>query len=199
MTVTDALLEERMVEALRRLDLAEFERIGDELDERARQRQLRLAAPEALASAAAWYAAQGVPVFPVEERAKVPLVRWRDAATTDGSQIAAWWRRWPKANIGMPTGIRWDVIDIDGPLGFQSFGKLREAGQLPATIGRSLTPRGGMHVFISPTGDGNAAGFVEGVDFRGLGGYVVLPPSWGGNGRQYEWCEMPPVAPEVAG
>jgi hypothetical protein len=190
-TATDTQLEQQMAEALHRLDLETFERVAAQVEQRHQARLRRLAAPEALPAAAAWYAAQGVAVFPVEERGKVPLVRWRDAATTDAERVAAWWRRWPLANIGMPTGLRWDVIDIDGPAGYQSFGLMREEGRVPVVVGRALTPRGGMHVYIAPTGDGNAASFVEGIDYRGLGGYVILPPSFGANGRQYDWAEAP--------
>lgn len=188
-------LEQAIGVALAANNWPEVDRLGDLFDQDQAARRWRLAEPGALASSAAWYAGQGIPIFPVQPAAKVPLVRWRDEATTDAEHIAAWWRRWPQANIGMPTGIRWDVIDIDGPPhGYLSLGKMRADGQLPAVLGRSLTPRaGGMHLFVAPTGQGNAADFLPGVDFRGLGGYVVLPPSWGANGRQYEWDLTPAV------
>jgi len=118
-------------------------------------------------------------------------VRWRDAATANPAQVAAWWRRTPQANIGMPTGLRWDVIDVDGPAGYQSFATIREAGHLPATLGRALTPRGGMHIYVAPSGEGNGANLGPGLDYRGLGGYVVVPPSVGANGHRYDWCEAP--------
>jgi len=31
---------------------------------------------------------------------------WQAAATTDPAAIADWWRHWPNANIGIPTGRR---------------------------------------------------------------------------------------------
>jgi hypothetical protein len=191
--LSDADLDEAMSAALHAVDLATFERLAGEAERRHADRLARLAEPTALASAAAWYAAQGVPVFPVEERGKVPLVRWRDAATTVAGNIAAWWRRWPQANIGMPTGLRWDAIDVDGPPGYQSLATVREAGVMPTVLGRALTPRGGMHLYITPTGEGNGASLGPGLDYRGLGGYVVVPPSVGGTGRRYEWCEAPAV------
>lgn len=194
MNLTDTELDAAMTAALRSLDLEEFERLATEADLRQAQRSQRLAQPGALAAAAAWYAAQGVPVFPVEERGKVPMVRWRDAATDKPGNVAAWWRRWPQANIGMPTGLRWDVIDIDGPPGYQSFATVREAGRLPPILGRAATPRGGMHIFITPTGDGNGANLGPGLDYRGIGGYVVLAPSVGANANRYEWLETPVVA-----
>jgi hypothetical protein len=192
--LSDTELDEALTGALRGLDLAEFERLATIADTRHGERNARLAHPSALAAAAAWYAAAGVAVFPVIPRGKVPTVRWRDAATTDAAQVAAWWQRTPQANIGMPTGMRWDVIDVDGPRGYQSLGGIREAGKLPPLLGRSVTPRGGMHLFIAPTGDGNAASFRPDVDYRGIGGYVVLPPSVGENGNRYEWLETPVIA-----
>lgn len=188
---------EAMLAAAEHGDEAEARRLGDLVDALDRERLARLTEPGALASSASWYAAQGVAIFPVQPRNKVPMsgLRWRDQATANSSQIAAWWRQWPNANIGMPTGLRWDVIDIDGPAGYRSYADLRDAGKLPARLGRSTTPRSGMHIFIPASGQGNAAGWMPGLDYRGLGGYVVLPPSVGVNGQLYLWDEMPPVGP----
>jgi hypothetical protein len=38
-------------------------------------------------------------------------------ATSDPTQLTRWWRRWPQANIGLVTGERADVLDVDGPAG----------------------------------------------------------------------------------
>lgn len=69
-----------------------------------------------LADAAARFAAAGVPVFPCVPGEKRPLVRrgFHDAST-DARQIEAWWSRWPRANIGIPTGATSgiEVIDVD--------------------------------------------------------------------------------------
>jgi putative DNA primase/helicase len=72
------------------------------------------------ALAALGYARRGWPVFPCHwqgERRKRPLIECGfHAATTDNeAQIRAWWRRWPDALIGVPTGraIGAVVLDID--------------------------------------------------------------------------------------
>lgn len=167
---------------------------------------------ERVLSAALWYASEGIPVFPVKPRNKVPLVKWRNpgtfpaggvavppsqevlgeiGATTDRLVIDVWWRRWPEANIGMPTGAPlWDVIDLDGEAGFASYAELQAEGRIPELLGKVKTPRG-RHAYIAPTGAGPATNIRPGVDYRGIGGFVVVPPSIGANGESYEWIEFP--------
>jgi hypothetical protein len=41
-------------------------------------------------------------------------------ATTNRARILAWWTRHPQANIGLATGHRFDVLDVDGPEGAQT-------------------------------------------------------------------------------
>jgi hypothetical protein len=148
----------------------------------------RLTAPDALANAARWYAAQGVRIFPLKPGDKVPATRngFKDA-TTDPEQVAAWWARTPQANIGLPTGITFDVVDIDGPTGYAS---LSELG-VPDHLGSALTPRG-RHYYITPMeGRGNKAALKPGIDYRGAGGYVVAPPSRRSDGGIYRWVDFP--------
>jgi hypothetical protein len=38
-------------------------------------------------------------------------------ATCNRARILAWWTRHPQANIGLATGHRFDVLDVDGPEG----------------------------------------------------------------------------------
>ena len=156
----------------------------------------RLDRPEALAEHAAAYAARGVPVFPLVPGAKRPLVpRGLHDASTDPDQVAAWWRRWPQANIGMPTGHVADVIDVDGPPGYRSLAELRDAQLVPPILARVHTASGGAHLYIAPTGDGNTTGLRPGIDYRGAGGYVVVPPSRSATGGRWSWVD--PLAPHT--
>ena len=166
---------------------------------------------DALRLSALHYAGRGIPVFPLwppcpapagatfthrcpkhgTSCGKTPMTKsgFKDA-TVNLEQVRAWWTRTPQANIGTPTGVLFDVIDVDGPEGIASmlerFEDLNNIG-IPL-LGRVTTPRGGgHHLLIAPTGQGNRAGLFPGVDYRGAGGYVVLPPSRGGNGRLYRW------------
>src|SRR4029450_12030998 len=38
-------------------------------------------------------------------------------ATCNRARLLAWWPRHPQANIGLATGHRFDVLDVDGPEG----------------------------------------------------------------------------------
>lgn len=154
----------------------------------------RLARPEALTEAALWYARQGIAVFPITPDGKRPCTRHGLLdATTDTDTINRWWTTNPTANIGLPTGHQFDVIDVDPNASnpaeaYQSLATLRDRGALTHTIGKAATPRPGIHVYIQPTGDRNGAGILPGVDYRGAGGYVLAPPSRI-NGVLYLWLD----------
>ena len=132
-----------------------------------------------LVAAALWYAQHGWPVFPCQPGGKQPACThgFHDA-TTDPDQIRAWWARLPNANIGLPTGVTLDVFDFDGDRhGLWAFNKAAITGaDLPRLRGASATPRG-MHLYIPATGHGTKVGIYPGVDYRGAGGYVIVPPS----------------------
>lgn len=156
----------------------------------------RLTAPDALAGAATWYAAQGIAVFPLVPGEKRPATtHGLHDATTDHAQVLTWWAATPQANIGIPTGALFDVIDIDPPDGYYSLDQLRTDGLIPDLIGKAITPRGGAHLYIRPTGAGNTANLLPGIDYRGVGGYVVAPPSRTADGRMWLWCDPLDLAP----
>jgi hypothetical protein len=147
----------------------------------------RLKEPGALLAGAIWYARRGIPVFPLAPNSKIPRkgsAGFKDAST-DEEQVAAWWEREPASNIGAATGVRFDVLDVDGPAAWPAV----FATELEI-IGRSRTARpGGWHLFLPVSGNGNRAR-IAGVplDLRGRGGYVLLPPSQI-DGRFYHWID----------
>lgn len=148
--------------------------------------------PPRLLEAALKYATWGWPVFPLKQRSKQPATKhgFKDA-TTDTSRIEAWWTRYPDHNIGLPTGTKFDVIDIDVPEGLITYEKLIEADALPNSHGMVSTASGGVHHYICPLGGGNLAGTLPGIDFRGVGGYVVAPPSTLGRDLKWSWGTHP--------
>lgn len=160
--------------------------------------------------AALLYARSGWPVFPLSGKIPYEFLLpgqkghgHRDA-TTDKSQIAAWWTEHPKANIGLATGRPSGmlVLDMDVPQGYFGLKELQqEYGTLPST--RTVhTASGGLHYYFQYPEDGstypNTVGLAEkiGVDIRADGGYVVLPPSQLFGRQTYTWAHYDiPVAP----
>lgn len=204
------------VDAIMRGDLGAELRLQAELMAEQDADNERLTAPDALHKAARWYAGQGIAVFPCVPPNRTgappyacscadadcrsigkhpyPKTNGFKAATTDRAQIDAWWTARPASNIGAPTGILFDVVDIDGREGVLSIYTGPDPTPLDE-IGHSLTSReAGHHAFIAPTGLGNRASFKPGVDYRGVGGYVILPPSIGANGKRYQWSRPLQVA-----
>jgi Bifunctional DNA primase/polymerase, N-terminal len=110
-------------------------------------------------------------------------------ATCNRARILAWWTRHPQANIGLATGYRFDVLDVDGPAGEQAIRELAAEYGLVSSGPLVRTGGGGWHFYLAPTGLGNAhpAG-LEKVDWRGRGGYVVAPPSRHASGHPYHWA-----------
>jgi len=186
---TEAELQARQfVDAIQRGDEAEAERLEKLIDQPA--------VPN-LGSSAVWYAEQGWKVFPLAPNSKQPLLAKRDGgkglydATTDIDKVREWWSQYPSANIGLPSGLMWDVIDVDGPEGVRSLAELGD-DVLPDIHGKVGTPRG-FHLYVVATGDGNRAGVCPGIDYRGRGGYVVAPPSQI-DLKRYVWLVKPSPA-----
>lgn len=144
-----------------------------------------------LAGAALWYARQGLLVFPLKPRQKTPATAhgFKDASMSDDT-VRAWWARNPEYNIGLTTGHMFDVIDLDGPAGLESAVQIEDAGHLPPITGYVRTPRG-WHLLTRPSGKGCATAVRPGIDYRGLGGYVVAPPSINEQGTVYRWITPP--------
>jgi hypothetical protein len=134
------------------------------------------------------YAANGWHVFPV--KGKQPLLPWRENSTDNADTIRGW--DWTAATgIGIDCGKSGLVVlDIDdlqavpalsGKLGF-------DPTEDDTTIVR--TGRGGVHVYYRAGSNevrNSASKIIQGVDVRGVGGFVVAPPSVHDNGSVYEF------------
>ena len=158
---------------------------------------IQLDQSERLLDAALKYAVRGYPVFPIDpgkiyqdylppdkRTNRKPLVKWGRCATINPRIIQSWWRKWPLAMIGMPTGQKSGVIvlDIDIKNDQDGFRSLEEIGTvIPPTPVVARTPSGGYHFFYqAPKGykiKNSASKIADGVDVRGDGGMVILPPS----------------------
>jgi O-acetyl-ADP-ribose deacetylase (regulator of RNase III) len=169
-----------------------------------------------LAAAAVGYARRGIPVLPLHypvqqtragaaavgcscrapdcsQPGKHPLATLvphgvKDA-TRDPGVVAAWWRRFPQANIGLATGIVFDALDVDGPQGAAALRAFTATHHLQLPAGPLVrTGSGGWHLYLAPTGLGNPPPRGLGhVGWRGRGGYVVAPPSRHATGVRYRF------------
>jgi bifunctional DNA primase/polymerase-like protein len=156
-------------------------------------------------TAALAYARHGIPVLPVHEPAqgggcscdkglrcdhpgKHPRLRHGlNDASTDPTTIELWWDRWPHANVGLRTGIVMDVADVDTEEGWHGLCHLL-GGEMPT--GPQVRTGSGRHFWFRPTGFGNRVHLLPGFDWRGIGGYVVAPPSRHLRG-DYRWVRGP--------
>jgi Bifunctional DNA primase/polymerase, N-terminal len=88
----------------------------NDLDQRLMLLGRLLGTVRGLPTAAMYLARHGVPVFPCASGFKRPIVKGGfTAATVDVRQVETWWRRWPDANLAVPTGAAsgLDVVDVD--------------------------------------------------------------------------------------
>jgi hypothetical protein len=87
--------------------------------------------------AALRYAKAGRRVFPIKPKDKVPLVAGGfKAASAAVETVLEWWKRWPDAGIGFPTGGGVLVVDVDPRNGgIESFYRVQEEnGRFPETL-----------------------------------------------------------------
>lgn len=140
---------------------------------------------------------------------KHPRLRsaWPARASANPDVIREWWQRWPAANVGIATGRGSGVVALDVDPRHGGDDTLRDLelcyAALPETP-RTLTGGGGAAVlFRAPARMvRNSAGQLgAGLDVRGEGGLVVMPPSVHDSGLRYEWecdpddvvlAELPP-------
>lgn len=139
-----------------------------------------------LLEAALECASRGLPVFPCSPKTKAPLTpHGFQNASVDTNVIVRWWTKCPTAAIGIPTGETSQrvVVDLDmkdGKNGCAEFEKIaRPHGGAPETytIG---TPSAGLHLYFRWPGiriPNSTEKLGRGVDVRGDGGYVLVPPS----------------------
>jgi hypothetical protein len=132
------------------------------------------------------YGRAGWAVFPLAEGGKKPLIpksrggHGFEDATTDLAQIDEWWTEYPAANIGAPTGLTFDVLDVDvrkKGTGYEPLERLRLAGLLAGVEAEARTRNDGRHLFYPASGSNCRSFRNKFLDIKAKGGYVVLSPS----------------------
>jgi len=143
-------------------------------------------------------------VVAIEPRGKRPLVRWEEfqQRLPRTSDVSAWFRRWPDANIGIVTGriSGLAVVDVDPRhAGHETLAALEgEYAPLPSSV-EVLTGGGGRHLYFSSSRESlrSRVAIGPGIDLRAEGGLVVAPPSIHSSGGLYRWqaCHHPDTTP----
>ncbi len=146
------------------------------------------------------YRSMGLSIFPVQAGEKLPLIKWKEFQTRlpNEEEIKTWWTQWPEADIGCVTGNISDrfVLDVDGETGKQSIEgrdlcgglrvRTRNGFQYHYRMVDKSYPTTTLANILPNKTDPSKSG---GVDVRGEGGYVKLPPSKCSDGSRYEWLD----------
>lgn len=136
-------------------------------------------------------------------RGKIPLTEngLKDA-TLNENQARAWWAKWPDANIGIVTGHWFWVLDVDVKSGGEDSYRylLNQHGALPETLEQE-TGGGGRHILFAmpdfPVRN-SASVIAPGIDVRGVGGYIVVPPSIHPETRRaYDWDGLKEIEEQI--
>jgi len=160
------------------------------------------------------YAERGWPIFPLlpirrgrckcgelDCAGKHPLTkRWQHSIASVDAARGIWRPDREELGIGLACGPRAGVwaLDVDPRHGGDAaIRELQERhGRLPETL-TTVTGGGGWHLLYqwpAEGGIGPRADIAPGVDVRGEGGFVVLPPSPHVSGRRYEWLRTETLA-----
>ena len=136
---------------------------------------------------------------------KKPLIAWTEfqSRLPSTDEIKKWFMKNPKALIGGVCGKISNICvgDADKPEGLARLSEFLTSSKIPT----SLTPRPGNHFFFRPPQNcpgGNSTAI--GLDFRGEGSLIILPPSINCQGKAYSWLPglsldevEPPPLPEA--
>jgi hypothetical protein len=171
-----------------------------------------------MGDAALAYAANGLPIFPLDPVTKAPIPR-RDKdedgnpipgtggvykATLDEKQIRKWWRNNPNALIGLPMGVRTGVWALDVDTSEDHADGVAEWKRItakhdPIKTREHRSATDGPHlIFVWDGGHPifcSRGSLPNGIEVKGQGGYIVVPPSQR-KGRSYTvFSDIDPIKP----
>lgn len=125
------------------------------------------------------------PIFPCNGKAPRTNRGFYDASS-DPDQIRRWDEQHPGCDWAVRTGVVVDVLDIDHPSEIEGTDDMPWSIDMPGgPVAR--TGGGGWHFYVKASGLGCRTRFSKYCDWKGDGGYVILPPSLHASGNRYEW------------
>jgi hypothetical protein len=129
-------------------------------------------------------AQRGTSVFPCinrpgqdDDKRPLTLNGFKDA-TADADVVHEWWTRWPNALIGVPTGEKFVVVDVDLQHEDAQQWLADNRPRLPLTRTHS-TRSGGKHYLFARNDKVKCSAGKLGphIDTRGSGGYIIWWPA----------------------
>jgi len=159
---------------------------------------------------ALFYLSKGLSVIPLKPRDKKPIVKWKEFQQRKPTEEEV--RKWFEGKTPEDVGIaivcgrvsgNLIVIDFDDFEKYQEFEQKVAKSGLKGLINTWIVRTGkGVHIYYRLTDDAfqkfgrTRVRFVEGVDIKGEGGYVVAPPSIHPSGKQY-FFPIPPTDVDI--
>jgi len=154
------------------------------------------------------WTSRGIAVIPIRWKEKRPLVKWREfqARLPSSTERSQWFSQ--RCNIALVTGhINLAVLDFDDMDTFTRWqlwaATHSGASAMIATWGYRVRTARGIHVYVSlPTAVKSkpllsATGDRAGIDVKGIGGYVLIPPSVHPSGVRYKGINSRLIIPAI--
>lgn len=154
---------------------------------------------------------RGLRIFPCSVEKKPMVSAWEESASNNVVAIACKWDASPVSLPGLPVGAHGLVIiDADrkagGPDGVAAFVELCASLRIDLSSAFVVeTPSTGLHFYFATSMSyGNSRGSLpDGIDVRGVGGYVIAPGATLPDGRSYRivagsWDTVPPLPEALA-
>ncbi len=134
---------------------------------------------------------------------------WQTLASSNPELVARWWLAMPEANVVLPTGHVFDVLDVPARVGLQALTRMQQSRREPGPVALGVGDR--AHFFVRSRGapadehewwschldcEPQEVADVSGLRWHCRDSYVMAPPSRSGTGQVAKWirnphCELP--------
>ena len=129
---------------------------------------------------------------------------WQSVASADPDLVAHWWAATPAANVILPTGRMFDVLDVPAGVGVSALSTMERTGVRPGPV--AISSGGRAHFFVRSRGAPadefewwschldclpEEVADVAGLRWHCRDSYVLAPPSRSATGPQARWLRDP--------